>query len=179
MEYAFVARAIGGEVLKRRTFLRVAVGLGLSGCSTDGTLRRQVASCLTGRPTVDRSSPNAGSRHLSMFTWATYNAPEVVSNAESAIGLAEPIVIDSYASNEQMISAISKTRNAQGYDLVVPTGSYVPRMVNDDLLLELDHGLIPNFANLDPFVLDQPWDPCNRYTIQISSRLGRILFRQA
>jgi spermidine/putrescine transport system substrate-binding protein len=46
----------------------------------------------------------------------------------------------------------------------VPTGVFIPQIVSKGLLMELDKAKIPNFANLEPEFLDQPWDPGNKYS---------------
>ena len=49
--------------------------------------------------------------------------------------------------------------------MMCPTGVYIPQLVGEDLLEELDMSRIPNFANLDPAYTNQAWDPGNKYAI--------------
>ncbi len=49
--------------------------------------------------------------------------------------------------------------------MVIPTGVYIPQMVELDLLEVLNLDLIPNFENVDEIYRDQPWDPGNKYSV--------------
>ena len=64
-----------------------------------------------------------------------------------------------------MIAKLLAAGGTTGYDIVVPTGIYIPEMVSKDLLMELDLSRIPNFANLDPQFQNQPWDPGNKHSV--------------
>ena len=48
---------------------------------------------------------------------------------------------------------------------MIPTGVYIPQMVELDLLQEINLDLIPNFENVDEIYRDQPWDPGNKYSV--------------
>ena len=38
-------------------------------------------------------------------------------------------------------------------------------MIKEDLLLVIDHSKLPNLQNIDPYFLDLPFDPENKYSI--------------
>ena len=48
---------------------------------------------------------------------------------------------------------------------MIPTGVYIPQMVELDLLEPINLDLIPNFENVDEIYRDQPWDPGNKYSV--------------
>ncbi len=52
-----------------------------------------------------------------------------------------------------------------GYDIIVPTGPFIPALAENELVQELDLSRITNFGNLEPEYIDQPWDPGNKYSI--------------
>jgi spermidine/putrescine transport system substrate-binding protein len=95
---------------------------------------------------------------LKMFTWAEYDDPDVLDGWGD-------ITQDIYASNEEAIQKLSSAGGSSGYDIVVPTGSYIPQMVTADLLEPLDLSKIPNFANIAPEYTNQPWDQGNKYSV--------------
>ena len=64
-----------------------------------------------------------------------------------------------------MIAKLELAKGTAGYDIIVPTGGYVPEMVAKGLMLALDKSKLPNFKNLDSKLLNFPWDPGNKYTI--------------
>ncbi len=67
-------------------------------------------------------------------------------------------------SNEDMYAKL-KTVQGEDYDLVVPSTYYVNRMRNDDMLLKLNKERLPNFKNLDPLLLNKPYDPNNECSV--------------
>ena len=48
---------------------------------------------------------------------------------------------------------------------MVPTGAFIPQMVQEGLLEELDLDKIPNFSNVDPLYANQSFDPGNKYSV--------------
>jgi spermidine/putrescine transport system substrate-binding protein len=100
---------------------------------------------------------------LNFFHWAEYDDPEVFKDFEQEFGLTTKI--DIYASNEEAIAKLTAASGTSGYDLVIPTGVYIPQMVELDLLEEVNLDLIPNFENVDEIYRDQPWDPGNKYSV--------------
>ena len=97
-------------------------------------------------------------KSLNLYTWAEYDDPEVIE----AWG---DVTTDIYASNEEAIQKLASAGDSSGYDVVVPTGSYIPQMVTAGLLEPLDLSKIPNFANVADEYKNQPWDQGNKYSV--------------
>lgn len=100
---------------------------------------------------------------LNMFTWGEYNAPKVIKSFETDNDL--KFTLDSYNSNEQLIAKLSAAKGTAGYDMIVPTGPFIPALVENELIQELDLDRLTNFGNLEEQYKDQPWDPGNKYSI--------------
>lgn len=100
---------------------------------------------------------------LNFFHWAEYDDPAVFEDFTAEFGAATKI--DIYASNEEAIAKLTAAAGTTGYDIVVPTGVFIPQMVELDLLEELNLDLIPNFENVDEIYRDQPWDPGNAHSV--------------
>jgi spermidine/putrescine transport system substrate-binding protein len=126
-----------------------------------------LAACGEDTPASGGSgSPSAGGEiedRLNFFHWAEYDDPEVFKDFEKEFGVTTKI--DIYASNEEAIAKLTAASGTTGYDLVIPTGVYIPQMVELDLLQEINLDLIPNYENVDEIYLDQPWDPGNKYSV--------------
>ncbi|MCD6022419.1 MAG: spermidine/putrescine transporter substrate-binding protein [Actinomycetia bacterium] len=111
-------------------------------------------------------SPTAGGEiedRLNFFHWAEYDDPAVFKDFENEFGATTKI--DIYASNEEAIAKLVAAKGTTGYDIVVPTGVFIPQMVQNDLLEEINLDLIPNFENVDEIYRDQPWDPGNKHSV--------------
>jgi spermidine/putrescine transport system substrate-binding protein len=100
---------------------------------------------------------------LNFFHWAEYDDPEVFKDFTKEFGAATKI--DIYASNEEAIAKLVAAQGTSGYDIVVPTGVFIPQMVQNDLLDELNLDLIPNFENVEEIYRNQPWDPNNKHSV--------------
>jgi spermidine/putrescine transport system substrate-binding protein len=120
------------------------------------------ASTTAGATTTAAASTTAPSgnvkRNVQLFTWAQYDDENLLAEW----GTVSPTIFDS---NEQAVSKLVSAGGKSGYDLVCPTGSYIPQMVSEDLLEPLDLSRIPNFSNLDVAYTNQPWDPGNKHSV--------------
>ncbi|MBZ0276882.1 MAG: spermidine/putrescine ABC transporter substrate-binding protein [Anaerolineae bacterium] len=100
-------------------------------------------------------------QQLNVYNWSTYVAEDTISNFETLCGVT--VTYDTFESSE---AALARLRAGNpGYDIVVPAGSDVPRMIEEGLAVPLDMSLIPNFANMTPELTGTPFDPNNEYAI--------------
>lgn len=107
---------------------------------------------------------NKSSGALAMFTWGEYNDPEIIGAlAEADLGVT--MKVDYYPSNEELITKLSAANGNSGFDIVVPTGPYIPQMIEKGLLQKLDKAQLPNITNIDPQYLGRDWDPSNDYNV--------------
>src|SRR3954464_14677132 len=150
--------------IARRGFL----GLGAAGliswilaaCGSDGGggSRTQV----TAPPVAKAPTDLEGA--LNIYSWADYSNPDNIDQFSKANDNIK-VKIDSYDSNEAAIAKLELAGAKAGYDIIVPTGVFIPQMVQKGLLAELDKSKLPNLRNLDPAYLDQPWDPGNKHSV--------------
>ncbi|WP_203581741.1 extracellular solute-binding protein [Microbacterium hibisci] len=150
-----VAPAIVRE-LSRRRFLSLAA---LAGGAT------VLAACAPGGSGAPAPQATGGELEdsLSVYTWAEYDAPEVVEAFTAEMG--PKVTLDSYGSNEELIAKLVAAKGTSGYDIVVPTGVFIPQMIEQGLLQKLNKDLLPNISNMDPAFLGRAWDPSNDYSI--------------
>ena len=103
-------------------------------------------------------SDSKKAKSLNMFTWAEYDDPELLKSWGD-------INLTIFNSNEEAIQKLVQGGGSSGFDMVVPTGVYIPQLASAGLLLELDKTKIPNFTNLDAAYANQTWDPGNKYSV--------------
>ncbi len=145
---------IARELSRRRflSFSAAAAGVAaLTACSTGGTAPSAEA---TGGAVEDS---------LSIYTWGDYDEPAVLEAFTADRG--PTITLDSFSSNEELISKLVAAKGTSGYDIVVPTGVFIPQMIENGLLQRLNRELIPNIEFMDEAFLGQDWDPDNDYSI--------------
>ena len=160
------------EKLSRRAFLKggtaaagFAIVLAACGGSDDGATVDTTSGDMGDMANDGYSRVvNTASGTLAMYTWGDYNDPDLVGAlADSTLGVT--MKVDYYASNEDLITKLASSNGNSGFDIVVPTGPYVPQMIEKGLIQKLDMSLIPNFANLDSAYTSQAWDPNNEYSV--------------
>lgn len=144
--------------ISRRLFMAGATGAAVAGSTL-------LSACGDDSTSTDTSAAPAGEIEdtLNMYTWGSYNAPQVIKEFENKNSL--NFELDSYNSNEQLIAKLTAANGTSGYDIIVPTGPFIPALVENDLVQELDLSRITNFGNLEPQYTDQPWDPGNKYSV--------------
>ena len=103
-------------------------------------------------------SSSSKSKNLNMFTWAEYDDPDLLKSWGN-------ISLTIFNSNEEAIQKLVQGGGSSGFDMVVPTGVYIPQLAKAGMLEELDKTKLPNFSNLDPNYANQAWDPDNKYSV--------------
>jgi len=68
-----------------------------------------------------------------------------------------------YASNEELYSKLST--GGITVDVIIPSDYMIARMINENMLLELNFDNIPNYKNVLPAYKDQAYDPDNKYSV--------------
>lgn len=108
--------------------------------------------------------PGAGAQpaEVTFFNWSDYLPEELLERFTAESGIR--VRYSTYDSNEAMYAKIKLLRG-KGYDLAMPSTYYVDKMRKEGLLRPLDRDRLPNFRNLDPRLLNQAFDPGNRYSL--------------
>ena len=153
------------KTVTRRRFLGLsAVSLGglavggstlLTACSDDGGGGGGATAETAAGPA---ELPEVGNLDLNLYTWAAYHDEGLLEDFGN-------VTIDVYASNEEAIAKLAAAQGTAGYDVLVPTGPYIPQLAAQELVQPLDLDAIPNFENIDEPYRDQPWDPGNQYSV--------------
>ena len=98
---------------------------------------------------------------LQIFNWGDYTNPQLVKKFEEKYNV--KVTVTDYDSND---TALAKVRaGGHGFDIVVPSASFVPVWIEEGLLLETRPDQMENFKNMDPKWVDVPFDPGRHYTV--------------
>lgn len=98
---------------------------------------------------------------LTIYNWGEYIDPELIDQFTEETGI--KVIYETFDSNEAMKTKIEQGGSA--YDIAVPSEYMIEMMKEEDLLLPLDHSKLPNLKNIDPYYLNLPFDPGNKYSI--------------
>lgn len=98
-----------------------------------------------------------------IYNWSDYIAEDTIAKFEAATGI--KVVYDVYDSNETLEAKLLAGNS--GYDVVVPTSSFLQRQVAAGVYQELDKSKLPNLANMDPELMKAAAaaDPDNAHSV--------------
>jgi spermidine/putrescine transport system substrate-binding protein len=82
-----------------------------------------------------------------------------------------------YVAYESQEEAIENIRAGEVYDVVVMESRFLPLLISNGLLAELDYTNILNFKNISPNFRDLTYDPENRYSIPYSWGTTGLMIR--
>ena len=83
---------------------------------------------------------------LNIFNWGNYTNPDVIKKFEETHKV--KVTITDYDSND---TALAKVRaGGHGFDMVVPSGNFMPIWISEGLLLETRPDQMENFRNVIP-----------------------------
>ncbi len=97
---------------------------------------------------------------LKVFNAGEYIDENIVSSFEEKYGV--KVIYETFTSNEAMYT---KIQTGASYDVIVPSDYMIERMIQEDLIQELDHSKIPNMENLALEVDGLAYDPEHTYSI--------------
>lgn len=99
---------------------------------------------------------------LYLYTWDTYVAPDLFKKFEKETGI--HIVADVYDSNDALMA---KLKAGGAYDIVAPSGNYVPLLVAEKLLQPLPEELRALGPQLEKDLQKPPYDPDLTYALPL------------
>jgi spermidine/putrescine transport system substrate-binding protein len=105
---------------------------------------------------------NRNKNRIYVYNWSEYMPDEVIRMFQKETGIR--VIYTTYDSNELMYSKI-RLQGGEGYDLIFPSSYYVDKMAKEGLLAELDHARLSNIGNLNPYLMNQPYDKGNRFSM--------------
>lgn len=98
-----------------------------------------------------------------VYNWGEYIDPEVLDIFEEETGIT--VVYEEFETNEGMFPKVQA--GAVSYDLVCPSDYMIQRMIENNLLAEINFDNIPNIKNIGEQYMKQSqgFDPENKYSV--------------
>jgi spermidine/putrescine transport system substrate-binding protein len=98
---------------------------------------------------------------LNIFNWGNYTSPDLIKKFEEAYKV--KVTITDYDSNDTALAKVKA--GGHGFDIVVPSASFVPIWIAEGLVQETRPDQMENFKNMDPKWVDVPFDPGRHYSV--------------
>jgi putrescine transport system substrate-binding protein len=114
---------------------------------------------------------------VNVYNWSDYIEPTVLEDFEKETGVKVNYeVMDANAMLETKLLA-----GRSGYDVVVPSASYLARQIKAGVYQKLDKALLPNLKNLDPELTKrlEVFDPGNEYAVNYMWGTSGVAYNEA
>lgn len=112
---------------------------------------------------VRANSTTSGQRdQLYIYTWTQYTDNQLLKTFSTQTGM--KVLADVYDSNDVMLAKFQASGGGT-YSIIYPSDYMVQKMVNKDLLTEINHDRLIGLENLFPRFYNPSYDPKNRYSI--------------
>ena len=98
---------------------------------------------------------------LTVFNWYDYIDPAAIELFEEETGIS--VKYCNFTTNEEMYTKLEA--GAGTYDVLFPSDYMIERMIQNDMLEELDVANMPNLANLIDRVKNPDYDPEGKYSV--------------
>jgi putrescine transport system substrate-binding protein len=125
-------------------------------------------------PLTGPRQASADERFVNVFNWSDYIDPRVLEDFTKETGI--KVIYDTYDSDAALETRLMLGET--GYDVVVPSGLVLQRLIAAGLLQKLDATRLPNAKNLSPEIMARLAvdDPGNQYAVNYMWYTAGIAF---
>lgn len=118
--------------------------------------------CL-GLSVIGCDSKSSQNGKVVIYNWGEYIDPDVLTSFQEETGI--EVVYDEFETNEIMYPKVES--GASKYDVICPSDYMIQKMIENDLLAEINFDNIPNSTNIgqDYWTQSQQFDPDNKYSV--------------
>jgi putrescine transport system substrate-binding protein len=105
----------------------------------------------------------AQERTVNVYNWSDYIDPKVLEDFTKETGI--KVVYDTYDNNEIVETKLLAGKS--GYDIVVPSGPFLQRLIKAGVFQKLDKAKLPNLKHMWPEIAQrlQVYDPGNQHAV--------------
>ncbi len=126
-------------------------------------IRKALWTAAIASAAVWTSMAHAEDRVVNIYNWSDYIDASILKDFTKETGI--KVVYDTFDSNEMLETKL--LAGGSGYDVVVPTASFLARQIQAGVFQKLDKSKLPNLKNMWDFIAKQTsrYDPGNAYSI--------------
>ena len=117
---------------------------------------------------------------VNVYNWGEYisdgseESMDVVSEFERLTGA--KVNYTNFESNENMYSKLSG--GGVSYDVIAPSDYMIERLIDEDMLTEIDYNNIPNMKYIRKDCLNLPFDPEQKYTVCFNTGYTVLIYNK-
>lgn len=98
---------------------------------------------------------------IKVYNWGDYIDKTVLESFEKDTGI--KVIYDEFATNEDMYAKLKA--GGSDYDVAIPSDYTIKRMIDEDMLYEIDMNNVPNYKYIDKRFTNLDFDPDNKYSV--------------
>ena len=98
---------------------------------------------------------------VNLYNWGNYTSPELLEKFKAETGIT--VNVTDFDSNDTALARVRQ--GGHGFDIVVPSDTYIQTWVGEGLFQPLDREIVTNIGNIQPQFADVPFDPNREYTV--------------
>ncbi len=142
-------------------------------------MKRIVATLLTITliiGSVQLYQKSGGTNQVVIYNWGEYIDPIVLEMFTEETGI--EVIYDEYETNEVMYPKVAS--GATQYDIVCPSDYMIQKMLDNDMLAEINFDNVPNIKNIDEnyMIQSREFDPENKYSVPYCVGTVGILYNK-
>ena len=109
------------------------------------------------------AAAHASAQEIRIYNWSDYIDEEILKEFTAETGI--KVVYDTFDTNELLETKL--LTGSTGYDIVVPTATFLNRQIKAGVFQKLDKSKIPNLKNMWPEIQERvaKYDPGNEHSV--------------
>lgn len=126
-------------------------------------MRKSIVSGLVAAAVLAAGSAAAQDKVVNVYNWSDYIDESILSDFTKETGI--KVNYDVFDSNEILETKL--LAGSTGYDVVVPSATFLARQIKAGVFQELDKSKLPNLKNMWPMIMERvaAYDPGNAYSV--------------
>jgi putrescine transport system substrate-binding protein len=149
----------------RAGFMSLAVATALMGCGKKEEAPPATETAATPTAAAPAVPASTEEKVVNVFNWSDYIDPAMLEAFTKETGI--KVNYDVFDSNEVLETKLLAGNT--GYDVVVPSASFMERQIKAGVFMKLDRAKLTNWGNMDPEVMQRValHDPGNEHAVNL------------
>lgn len=126
------------------------------------------------------SCGNSYAGELNVYNWGEFistgedGSMDVISEFEKKYNI--KVNYTNYDTNEELYNILKSSNSS--YDVIIPSDYMIAKLIDEDMLAEINFDNIPNYSNIMESFKGLPFDPDNKYSVPYSWGTVAIVYNK-
>ena len=134
-----------------------------------------LALCILAATAASCGLRTGSAGEVNVYNWGEYIDESIFRTFERETGI--KVRYFTYQSNEEMYSLLRM--GGANVDVIIPSDYMVSRLIDEDMLEELDFANIPNVSLIDPLYMNLEYDPEGKFSVAYMTGTVGLIYDEA